>query len=312
MSRTVIWWLGELWALGALALASGAARSEPALDEPAASAASALPTTFATASELDAAAEMPVALRDDSADLPEPKPLDEAFTSVPVSVPTFKVDLAEFPERIWDDTKSLVSLKLLAGVGAGAALAGVSANNWDQNVRADTRAHPRRWGGLDNALDVVGHPATPLSVGGALYAYSLLLDDVAIHDFSRALIHSLILTDGTVIVLKYSFDTTRPNGRELGFPSGHTASAFAAAAVIEKYHGLLPGLGAYAVAGLVGYSRIDNRNHDLSDVLFGAALGYAIGTVVADNHLADRLGVRLDVYQEPLSGTTGISIERKY
>lgn len=65
------------------------------------------------------------------------------------------------------------------------------------------------------------------------------------------------------------------------FPSGHTFIVFSWAAVtasaFKENKGLVIGL--YALASLVGVSRIYKGDHWTSDVLAGAALGYATGKI---------------------------------
>src|SRR5690606_14920074 len=132
------------------------------------------------------------------------------------------------------------------------------------------------------------------------------------HRFSRTLLYSMILTNATTSVLKLSFDTTRPNGEGHGFPPRHAASSFAVAAVSEGEYVLYARLGAYTVAGLVGWHRVDNRNHDLSDVLFGAALGIAIGKSVSNRHLQHLRGTHVYPYFEPEQGLNGLMFEKHY
>jgi undecaprenyl-diphosphatase len=64
------------------------------------------------------------------------------------------------------------------------------------------------------------------------------------------------------------------------FPSGHAATAFAAATVVAL---LRPGLRwpALGVASAVAFSRVYLGVHFLSDVLAGAALGTAVGVLCA-------------------------------
>lgn len=60
------------------------------------------------------------------------------------------------------------------------------------------------------------------------------------------------------------------------FPSGHTAGAFLAAVQISA---LYPGIAAplFAIAGLVGFSRVYNGVHYPGDVAVGALLGAGSG-----------------------------------
>ena len=60
---------------------------------------------------------------------------------------------------------------------------------------------------------------------------------------------------------------------------------------------------------MIGYSRIDERDHDLSDVLYGAALGYVIGKSVAGNHLCGDSPVHLLPYVHAIDGSAGFMLE---
>jgi undecaprenyl-diphosphatase len=90
------------------------------------------------------------------------------------------------------------------------------------------------------------------------------------------------------MALKDSFDRPRPEFAGVGvdpvgstpsdpsFPSGHTLTAFAAAAVIASYHPRLR-WPVFALAALVGLSRMYLGVHFWLDVVAGAALGLAVG-----------------------------------
>jgi membrane-associated phospholipid phosphatase len=71
------------------------------------------------------------------------------------------------------------------------------------------------------------------------------------------------------------------------FPSAHATAAFAAARVLAPQLTPIQRLGAYGAAGLVAYSRLYESKHWLSDVVFGAGLGYSVGSVPADDGKAD-------------------------
>ncbi len=81
---------------------------------------------------------------------------------------------------------------------------------------------------------------------------------------------------GLVYILKPTIDRTRPDGGRQSFPSGHTASAFAGAAFLQRRYGWRLGAPAYGIAAFVGYSRVEAKRHYTSDVIAGAAIG--IGT----------------------------------
>ena len=69
-------------------------------------------------------------------------------------------------------------------------------------------------------------------------------------------------------------DVMRPFSGYSSFPSGHTALAFGLAAAIDKETSAkwVPWV-VYPLAGLVGWSRVRDGKHWLSDVVGGAALG---------------------------------------
>jgi membrane-associated phospholipid phosphatase len=91
-------------------------------------------------------------------------------------------------------------------------------------------------------------------------------------------LQATIVTTAYTFGLKEAVHRTRPDGSDnLSFPSGHAANAFAWAAIADHYYGTKAGIAAYAAAGLIGLSRIDNRKHNVSDVLAGATLGYIVG-----------------------------------
>jgi len=85
------------------------------------------------------------------------------------------------------------------------------------------------------------------------------------------------------------FDWFNMNGAD-GWPSGHTAEAFAAAAVItELYKGNVPlAIGAYSYAALMGLG-VSVTVHWFSEAIAGALIGYAVGKTAGKSfaHLVD-------------------------
>ena len=89
-----------------------------------------------------------------------------------------------------------------------------------------------------------------------------------------AMVTNGILTEA----MKRGFGRKRPNGSCCkSFPSGHTSHSFIIATIVNELYGNQMGIAAYCLAVLVATSRINDNKHYLSDVLFGAGLGTAVG-----------------------------------
>lgn len=67
-------------------------------------------------------------------------------------------------------------------------------------------------------------------------------------------------------------------------PSGHTTASFTSAAVLEAHFGWKAGVPAFAMASFVGWSRIRDHEHFLTDVVVGAAIGVVAGRTVTAGH----------------------------
>jgi membrane-associated phospholipid phosphatase len=138
-------------------------------------------------------------------------------------------------------------------------------------------------GGTGETLGDIGEIAIPAS-GFAV---------AALHKDKKGLLQaaeSLAATLVVVRVLKPIVDRERPNGGHQGFPSGHTAAAFAGAAFLQRRYGWAYGAPAYAGAAFVGESRVHAHQHYTTDVLAGAALGIASNFVFT--HKREKVAVQ--------------------
>jgi len=114
-----------------------------------------------------------------------------------------------------------------------------------------------------------------------------------------------LLSQSVVQVGKYLTSRQRPDGsNSQSLPSGHTASGFATAAVLQRNFGWKVGLPAYAFAAYIGASRIDANRHHLSDVVLGAGIGLLSARAVTFPVGSRKFNVSL----MPTRGGAGVSI----
>lgn len=112
-----------------------------------------------------------------------------------------------------------------------------------------------------------------------------------------------------VNVIKYSAREMRPDGSAANsFPSGHTATVFAAATIMHKEYGLTRSpwwsVLAYTCATTTGIMRTLNNRHWLSDVLVGAGIG-VVSTDIG-YMLADLIFKKKGIKRNPRSGNVDL------
>jgi hypothetical protein len=138
---------------------------------------------------------------------------------------------------------------------------------------------------------IIGGTAFQVGAGVALWGIGRYV--VPSEDGSRTnklshlgfdLIRAQIVSQALVHGIKYTVQRDRPTGECCAFPSGHAASAFAAASVLERHLGYRASWPALLAASYVGASRLVENRHFLSDVVFGAAVGEAVGWTIVGRH----------------------------
>jgi hypothetical protein len=130
--------------------------------------------------------------------------------------------------------------------------------------------------------------------------YSLMQQGEEGERMARQGFGAVIATGMATVLVKKTWRRRRPypNDHKFGtFPSGHTSTVFAMAAVYASAQPEQKWL-ALGSASLVGWSRVKVRAHHWHDVLAGAALGYTIGKQFApDKPLQSRRNVPLVTWQ---------------
>jgi len=134
-----------------------------------------------------------------------------------------------------------------------------------------------------------------LALGGVFYAYGLAGKDKKAQSTGLLVVESYLVGGLFANLGKYAFGRSRPNreaaspsfrwngpfnGRS--FPSGHTTTAFAVAAVFANQYRdtkWVP-VAAYTLATAAGLSRVYENRHWLSDTFAGAVLGTLAGNYI--------------------------------
>jgi membrane-associated phospholipid phosphatase len=171
---------------------------------------------------------------------------------------------------------SMDTFKLVGVAAAGAAVVG----GWDGEgmVEAQERLRPT---GLFTAGNIGGGFLVQTGASLSVYAIGRLAHSSEVSALGSDLIRAQMLSQSIVQAGKYLSRRPRPDrSNNQSLPSGHTASAFATATVLQQHFGWKVGLPAYGFGAYVAASRMSANKHHLSDVLLGAAIGVAAGRSV--------------------------------
>jgi membrane-associated phospholipid phosphatase len=193
-----------------------------------------------------------------------------------------KSDLMPSVGSIFTDTltdfRRLPSLDSAVILGMGGLVASIG-HPADVRVSNSMYASPSLKSALGSG-QTVGAATTQLAGAFATYTIGRMTGSPKVATLGSDLVRAQFVSQTMTQVIKFSATRTRPDGTSLSFPSGHTSSAFATAAVVQRHFGWKAGIPAYAGAAFVGASRIQVKRHYLSDVAFGAAIGIVAGRTV--------------------------------
>lgn len=211
---------------------------------------------------------------------------------------------------LWHDTKRVfgnpVNVAIL-GVTLGGSIA-IAQTGPDDTVEDHyNRSHTFNEG-WNETFATLGNPGLHFGVAGALYLAGHQMNDEKTYEVSRALFSALIINGVTTMVGQAASSDRSPNGEWGTFPSGHTSSSFAVASVMHQAYGPLAGIPLYGLSTLVAISRLDDREHYLSDVVMGAVLGTVIGHAVASGRDPEFFGWKVVPYADPASGAGGVAL----
>ena len=187
-----------------------------------------------------------------------------------LTVPGIGAVVKEMPRDLW----RFLSVDTALVLGAGGAAAGI-AHIWDDDLAGQVETSVR----LNDALapgNTYGSFAVQASIGVGMYGFGRVFGSSPVAIAGADIMRAQLVSQLWVQALKFSVQRTRPDrSNDLSFPSGHSASSFATAAVLQHHFGWKAGIPAYVVAGYVATARVHDNKHYLSDVVFGGAMGIA-------------------------------------
>jgi hypothetical protein len=165
---------------------------------------------------------------------------------------------------------------------------------------------------LSHYTGIVGSPPFHFAVAGLWYGLAAADKDDLNRQRAWTMITALSITGATTLAFKAAVNNHSPNGDAWAWPSGHAASSFTVASVLDEFYGPQVGIPAYGLAGFVGYRQMESGNHWASDILFGGVLGWIVGHGVAGKHKQlEVAGFELVPYLGD-SGASGIALVRQF
>ena len=124
--------------------------------------------------------------------------------------------------------------------------------------------------------NLLGQFTFQMAAGFATYGVAKSVNNAKAAMVGRDMVRAQILSQTLVQTVKYTVRRERPDGsNNKSFPSGHSASAFATATVLQRHYGWKIGVPAYAMGGYIALARMAWNRHHATDVVMGAGFGIA-------------------------------------
>ena len=169
--------------------------------------------------------------------------------------------------------------------GGAVAVSGLD----QQMVRSVERVGPEAiFGGGQLAGTFLLHAGA----GAGTYYIGRALGNTEAASFGADVLRAQLVSQAIVQAGKIVTQRERPDGsNHHSLPSGHSATAFATAGVVQRHFGWRAGIPAYAFAGYVAAARVSYNRHHLSDVVMGAGIGFLSARAVTFNVGERKFGV---------------------
>jgi len=159
------------------------------------------------------------------------------------------------------------------------------------------------------AGNTIGSFMFQIGVGFGTYGVGAAKHNKKLAYTGRDIVRAQVVSQVMVQTLKYTVRRDRPDhSNDKSFPSGHSASGFATATVLQRYYGWKVGLPAYALGSYVALARMSWNRHHATDVVMGAGFGIAAARTVT----MEMAKTRFSVGVQPQVGGASINFTKIY
>ncbi len=227
--------------------------------------------------------------------------LTEQATAPAAQQSPFPSKQKSFFGSLFDDFRAIPTRDNLIIAGVGGLAAG-ALHPADSHV-SRTMSGSARLSPVFTSGDTIGGAAVQIAAAIGTQAIGRATGSPRVSAVGADLLRAQIVAQTVTQGIKLSAGRTRPDGTQFSFPSGHSASSFATATVLQRHFGWKAGVPAYALATYVAGSRVQVKRHYLSDVTFGATIGIIAGRAVT----VGRGDARFAVGPSVVPGGTGVN-----
>ncbi len=193
-----------------------------------------------------------------------------------------------------------------AHVMAYTSIAAVATAPWDREGVNNGFNIPTT---LFESGNIMGSFAFQAAAGFAGYGVGKAFKNEKMAMVGRDIVRAQILSQVLVQGVKVTIHRQRPDGsNNMSFPSGHSASAFATAAVIHRHYGWKAAVPSYAFGSYVALARMAWNRHHATDVVMGMGFGLASARTVTMNVKGSKFALGV----QPRSGGASVNFTKIY
>jgi membrane-associated phospholipid phosphatase len=225
--------------------------------------------------------------------------------SQPVTVPATTVETGNIFKLSAGDFKKFFSLDT-AKVMSYVSLVAIAAAPWDREGVNNGFNIPTT---IFQSGNLIGQFAFQATAGFATYGIGKAIGNTKGAVVGRDIVRAQLLSQALVQTVKHTVRRERPDGtNRAAFPSGHSASAFATATVLQRHYGWKVGVPAYGLGSYIALARMAWNRHHATDVVMGAGFGIASARTVTMSLAKSKFSVGV----QPTTGGASMTFTKIY